>query len=41
MFQAFDQSASGVFGLKSVKKVGPGFTIRLLALDHILTNGAS
>jgi hypothetical protein len=35
MFQAFDQPPSGVFRLPRIKKVTPGFTIRLLALDHL------
>jgi hypothetical protein len=33
MFQAFDEPPSGVFRLQLIKKVAPGFTLRLLALD--------
>ena len=36
MFQAFDKPPSGSFRLQLIKKVTPGFTIRLLALDHIV-----
>ena len=36
MFQAFDKPPSGVFRLQLIKKVAPGFTIRLLALDHLV-----
>ena len=34
LFQSCDQAPSGGCRLQPVKKVGPGFTIRLLALDH-------
>jgi hypothetical protein len=36
MFQPFDKALSRVFRLQPVKKVGPGVTIRLLALDHVI-----
>src|SRR5919197_422871 len=35
-FQAFDQSPSGVFRLQPVKKVGPGFAVGLLTLEHVV-----
>ena len=35
-FQTFDQSASSVFRLQPVKKVGPGVAIGLLPLNHVV-----
>jgi hypothetical protein len=36
MLQPFDEAPSGVFRLQPVKKVGAGFAVGFLALDHVI-----